>query len=102
MNYNLLYGAYGNADQDGASDTWRLFQDPNHQSPEFYQLPSSWASNLYIMDPGNQDWRDYIFAQERKAFLAIPFDSMCSPNSKWSPPAANITASVKSTPGVLK
>ena len=74
MNYNLLYGAYGNADQDGASDTWRLFQDPNHQSPEFYQLPSSWASNLYIMDPGNQDWRDYIFAQERKAFLAIPFD----------------------------
>ena len=48
--------------------------NPNHQSPEFYQLPSSWASNLYIMDPGNQDWRDYIFAQERKAFLAIPFD----------------------------
>ena len=74
MNYNLLYGAYGNADQDGASDSWRLFQDPNHQSPEFYQLPSGWASNLYVMDPGNQDWRDYIFAQERKAYLAIPFD----------------------------
>lgn len=74
MNYNLLYGAYGNAYQDGVSNTWSLFQDPNHETREFYQLPSSWASNLYIMDPGNQDWRDYIFAQERKVFLALPFD----------------------------
>lgn len=74
MNYNLLYGAYGNAYQDGVSNTWSLFQDPNHETREFYQLPSSWASNLFIMDPGNQNWRDYIFAQERKVFLALPFD----------------------------
>ncbi len=74
MNYNLLYGAYANAYQDGVNDSWSLYEDPNHQTRDFYQLPSGWASNLYIMDPGNNDWRDYIFAQERKVFLALHFD----------------------------
>ena len=74
MNYNLLYGAYADAYQDGVSDSWSLYQDPNHQTRDFYQLPSGWASNLYIMDPGNDNWRNYIFAQERKVFLALHFD----------------------------
>ncbi len=74
MNYNLLYGAYADASLDGVNDSWSLYQDPNHQSRDFYQLPSGWASNLYIMDPGNADWQSYIFAQERKVFLALHFD----------------------------
>ncbi len=74
MNYNLLYGAYANAYQDGVNTSWSLYQDTNHQSRLFYALPSGWASNLYIMDPSNSDWKNYIFAQERKVFLAIPFD----------------------------
>ncbi|MCL4509897.1 MAG: T9SS type A sorting domain-containing protein [Bacteroidetes bacterium] len=74
MNYNLLYGAYANAYQDGVNVTWSLFRDPNHQSRTFFQLPSSWASSLYIMDPSNSDWKNYIYAQERRVFLALPFD----------------------------
>lgn len=75
MNYNLLYGAYSDAYQDGVDITWSLFTDPNHQSRSYFSLPPpTWASNLYIMDPGNTDWQNYIYAQERKAFLAIPFD----------------------------
>ncbi len=75
MNYNLLYGAYADAYQDGVDITWSLYSDPNHQSREYFPLPPpEWASNLYIMDPGNSDWQNYICAQERKVFLAIPFD----------------------------
>ncbi len=75
MNYNLLYGAYSDAFQDGVNVTWSLFTDPNHQSRSYFPLPPpTWASNLYIMDPGSTDWQNYIYAQERKVFLAIPFD----------------------------
>ncbi len=75
MNYNLLYGAYANAYQDGVDVTWSLYQDPNHQTRTYFPLPPPlWASNLYIMDPSNSDWKNYIYAQERKVFLAIPFD----------------------------
>lgn len=75
MNYNLLYGAYADAFQDGVDLTWSLFSDPDHQSRSYFPLPPpTWASNLYLMDPGNTGWKDYIYAQERRAFLAIPFD----------------------------
>ncbi len=75
MNYNLLYGAYSNAYQDGVNlDAWGLYKDPDHQTRFMYTLPSGWASNLYFMDPSNKQWQAYIINQEKKVFQALPFD----------------------------
>lgn len=74
MAYNLLYGAWNDAHLDGVLSMWRLFKDPNHQNPWLLSLPSGWASDLYIMDPSNQLWKDYIFTQTEKVFRALPFD----------------------------
>jgi len=74
MNYNLLFGAYEDADADGAKDAWRLFRDPLRTTPDRHELPEAWASDIYIMDPGNPEWLAYLFEEERKAFEALPFD----------------------------
>ncbi len=74
MSYNLLYGAYADADQDGVNVQWSLYKDANHQTREVLQLPSGWASSIYLMDPSNEQWRSYLFSQEKNAFEVFPFD----------------------------
>lgn len=75
MSYNLLYGAYDNANLDGVDlNGWGLYKDQNHQTRWMYTLPSNWASNIIFMDPSNTAWQLYLFDQERKAFQALPFD----------------------------
>ncbi len=75
MSYNLLYGAYDDAYQDGVDlDGWGLYKDQYHQTRWMYSLPTGWASNLIFMDPSNTAWQSYLFNQERKAFQALPFD----------------------------
>lgn len=75
MNYNLLYGAYqSTAVADGVLPQWGLFSDQNHQNQIVYGLPSSWASNLQVEDPANTSWQQYLWANEKNLFQAIPFD----------------------------
>ncbi len=74
MAYNLVYGAYENASQDGVSTQWRMFNDQSHQSPDYHDLPSSWASDIYIMDFSNILWQNYIMEQSAKVFEALDFD----------------------------
>ncbi|GJQ64179.1 MAG: cycloisomaltooligosaccharide glucanotransferase [Melioribacteraceae bacterium] len=74
MNYNLLYGAYSDASDDGVSDEWRIFEDNQHLTPKFHDLPDSWESDIYLINPFNQDWKNYLFDKEKDAFEALPFD----------------------------
>ncbi len=75
MAYNLIYGAYSNAYQDGVDlDAWGLYKDSQHQNRFMYTLPSGWASNLYFMDPSNMSWQAYLINQEKLMFEALPFD----------------------------
>jgi dextranase len=74
MNYNLLFGAYRNAEQDGVNKEWGLFKDPLHMSQDKHPLPSSWASDIYLYDPSNQEWQNYLLQAEKRTFAALPFD----------------------------
>ncbi|MDB4866115.1 MAG: hypothetical protein JWR03_448, partial [Cohnella sp.] len=74
MNYNLLFGANRNYEQDGSKKEWGLFKDPLHDEQDRHPLPSSWKSDIFIMDPGNKEWQNYLIAQEKKVFDALPFD----------------------------
>lgn len=74
MAYNLIYGAYEDAVSEGVQPEWRLFTDNAHQNPDKHDLPSSWASDIYLMDPSNAIWQNYINNEMRKTFEAFDFD----------------------------
>lgn len=74
MAYNLLYGAYENAESDGVATQWRLFNDENHSNPDYHNLPDSWASDIYLIDPSNAAWKNYIIDKMADVFTAFPFD----------------------------
>jgi dextranase len=74
MNYNLLFGANEGYEQDGAKREWGLFTDTQHEVQDRHPLPSSWKSDIELMDPNNPDWQRYWIEQERKAADAFPFD----------------------------
>jgi dextranase len=73
MAYNLLYGALENAGQDGVSEEWCLFTDAAHSGKDFMDL-SFWGHYIYLMDPHNQAWKNYIFNQMNKVFQVFDFD----------------------------
>jgi len=74
MAYNLIYGAYEDAVNEGVQPEWRLFTDSAHQNPDKHDLPSSWASDIYLMDPSNSSWQNYINNEMRKTFEVFDFD----------------------------
>lgn len=74
MNYNLLFGAYEDADRDGVSPAWGLYADPLGQNQDRHPLPDGWASDILLYDPSNPDWQAWLFGQEKKVFDALPFD----------------------------
>jgi dextranase len=73
MAYNLLYGAYSDAANDGVSNEWRIFKDAGHQFPDFHDLPSNWASDIYLIDHSNNNWVSYINFEMQKVFQALDF-----------------------------
>ncbi len=75
MNYNLIFGTYDDYLEDGVLLEWALFKDQSHMTLDYHQLPDTWATNkLYIMDPNNAFWREYIANQEGIVFSNFDFD----------------------------
>lgn len=74
MNYNLLFGAYENAEEEGVSKEWGLFKDPFHESQDMHPLPENWASDIYLYDPSNPQWQEYLIKKEKEVFNYLDFD----------------------------
>lgn len=81
LHYSLAFGAYDRYwdDGSGVQVAWGLFTDgeggydPSRQ--DFHPLPSGWAtSKLYLMNPGNPEWQQYIFGQQQQVFEHFAFD----------------------------
>ena len=74
MFYNLCYGALSDASRDGVQDQWYLYKDGNHQNKDVLTLPSSWKSSIYLMDPSNKDWQNYISERNDDVYANLDFD----------------------------
>lgn len=73
MFYNLLYGAYPSASNEGVDLTnWGLYTDANHAGRyAITGLPSSWeTTTLPLQDPGNAAWRSYLLARHGDVYDA--------------------------------
>lgn len=75
MNYNLLFGTYLLSEDDGVKKEWGLYKDSRHEKQDGHPLPNTWAtSKITLENPANEEWQNYILAEEKEAFTVFPFD----------------------------
>lgn len=75
MEYNLLFGAWNDFETDGVSTRWMLFNDKNHQYINKHDLDDGWAmSDIYLANPNNSNWQDYIFDKTAQVYQYLDFD----------------------------
>lgn len=73
MFYNLCYGATSNAASDGVSEEWYIFKDRNHSEKDYHDLTGG-RSHIWVLDPGNADWQNYLIARNEDVYKALDFD----------------------------
>lgn len=74
MFYNLCYGALSDAAADGVKDGWYLFTDTRHASKDKHDLPDTWKSDIFLVDPANQEWQQYIADRNDDVYASFDFD----------------------------
>jgi len=75
MLYNLAYGALSDAKADGVSDQWYLYTDRSHGIKDKFVLPNPpFKSNIWLLDPSNTGWQQYIANKTKDFFKVFDFD----------------------------
>ncbi|MBE0651303.1 MAG: glycoside hydrolase family 66 protein [Bacteroidales bacterium] len=75
MSYNLAYGALSDAEAEGVSDTWYLYTDQNHVNKKVFKLdPSMFKSYIWLLDPSNPAWQQYIADRTNDMYKVFDFD----------------------------
>lgn len=74
--YNLCFGAWSGASADGVEEAWNLYaQDQTgNRYQDFHGLPSTWQSNIYLEDPGNSAWQQYMAGRNEEVYTHFDFD----------------------------
>jgi dextranase len=74
MSYNLANAAFEDAADDGVSDDWYLYTDPQATTIDRHDLPDDWQSDLLLVDPANPGWQDYLGRHTADAYREFAFD----------------------------
>lgn len=74
MFYNLCFGALDDAAADGVKEEWYLFKNDRRGDKDFHSLPSSWKSNIYLVNPENKEWQAYLAERNDEVYASFDFD----------------------------
>ncbi len=75
MFYNLAMGALNNASADGVQEQWYMFKDKTHTAKDVHVLPKPpFRSDIYLLDPSNTAWQQYIAAKNNDVYAVFDFD----------------------------
>jgi len=75
MFYNLVYGALEDGEADGVNKEWYIFNNNAHADRVCLTLPKPmFASNIYLLDPSNTGWQQYMNAENQKVYQYLGFD----------------------------
>lgn len=75
MFYNLIYGAWDGAESEGVQKEWFVYNDNTHTNRDLHSLPTPpFLSNIYLLDPSNPAWQQYLLAENRMVYGALDFD----------------------------
>lgn len=72
--YNLCFGALDDAEDDGVKKEWFLFNDSGHQDHNIHELSAPFKSSIYLVDPGNAEWQEYIGRRNDDIYSVLDFD----------------------------
>lgn len=72
--YNLAYGALNDADADGVQEEWYLYKDANHAEKDHHPLGSPFKSSIFLTNPANGAWIDYLAARNDDVYAVFDFD----------------------------
>lgn len=74
MFYNLCYGALSDAEADGVRSSLFVYTDQAHKNRDKHELPSSWKSDIYLVDPGQTSWLTYMGKRVAEVYDHLDFD----------------------------
>lgn len=74
MFYDLVYGAWNNAETDGVNKEWYIYTDNTHTNLDIFSLSSPFLSNLFLLDPSNTGWQQYFINQINTVYQYLDFD----------------------------
>lgn len=76
MFYNLCFGAWKDADKDGVNAEWGLYKKgaDGTLTQDYHGLPASWQSNIYLENPGNPGWQNYMADRNDEVYANYDFD----------------------------
>lgn len=74
MFYNLAFGALSNAASDGVKEEWYLFKDPDHTDKDNHHLDAPFRSSIYLTNPANTEWQNYLAARHNDVYKVFNFD----------------------------
>ena len=74
MFYNLCFGALDDAAEDGVKDEWYIFKAQGRTDRDLHDLPDSWKSDIYLLDPANTEWQAYIGQRNDDVYATFDFD----------------------------
>ena len=74
--YNLCFGGLSDYADDGVKVEWGIFNDTFHNFQDRHvNLPSSWKSTeIYLFDPANTDWQQYLAKRNDDVYNNLEFD----------------------------
>lgn len=72
--YNLAYGALDDAATDGVADEWYVFTDRNHTTKDVHELGAPFKSSIYLLDPSNPEWQEYLGDRNDDVYEVFAFD----------------------------
>ncbi len=73
MFYNLCYGMLDDAAKDGVDDKWCLYANTSRKK-DMISLPTGWKSDIYLADPSNKDWQQYLADRNDDVYANLDFD----------------------------
>jgi dextranase len=74
MFYNLIYGAWADGEADGLQKEWYVYTDNAHANKDYHPLSSPFLSNIYLLDPSNSAWQNYLIIENKKVYQYLDFD----------------------------
>ena len=74
--YNLCFGALKEYEKDYVSSDWGLYKKDGNGNlyQDFHDLPSNWQSDIYLMNPGNPNWQNYLEDRYNEVYANYDFD----------------------------
>jgi dextranase len=72
--YNLCYGVLDGWEELGIKPEWFVFKDKNHTTKDKHDLPDSWKSDIYLVNPANEEWQAYLAERNDEVYSFLDFD----------------------------